>query len=210
MNYRIKSLSELGKEYNEEVASLYVEAFNNKMKIMSNDKEKLKRIFKDSFNDDMYYIALDGDEVIGIAACSNNKKRANKFNISILKKEFGVVKAVFYFGLLKAILEVPTARNEKEGYIESVATVYNYRGKGVATSLFNHIHKTCKYEKYILDVIHGNDNAKHLYENLGYNTYKVDKGLLLKIMNVEAMYLMEYVVEEESEVLEIENIELGI
>lgn len=192
MTYEIKRLDELQGDYREDVARLYVENFNNKMKVMSKDKDVLIRIFKESFIPSMYYVCMYKDELVGIAACSSITKRANTFNKDLFIEEFGQVKGRILLGLVNLILAKPNSRTEDEGYIESVATHTEHRGKGVATSLFRYIHENSGHKRFILDVIHGNDNAKQLYETIGYKLYHVDKSVVLKVMNVEAMYLMEY------------------
>lgn len=192
MSYEVKRLDEVEGDYRQDIAELYIENFKNKMTIMSKDNDVLIRIFKDTFIPSMYYVAMDSKKIVGIAACSSNTKRANVFNKQLFTREFGQVKGRFLLMLINAILTKPNARTCEEGYIESVATHKDYRGKGIATSLFNYIHENSGYKKFILDVIHGNDNAKHLYEKIGYSTYHIDKDLVLKAINVKAMYLMEF------------------
>lgn len=194
MKYEIKRLDEVEGDYRKDIAKLYIENFKNKMTIMSKDNDVLIKIFENTFVPSMYYVAMYEGKVVGIAACSSSTKRANVFNKQLFIKEFGQVKGRFLLMLVNAILAKPNARDLDEGYIESVATHEKHRGKGIATSLFKFIHENSGYKKFILDVIHGNDNAKHLYEKIGYNTYHIDKGFILKAINVKAMYLMEFTI----------------
>ncbi|MGG7177676.1 GNAT family N-acetyltransferase [Clostridium paraputrificum] len=192
MDYKIRRLDELEGDHRQAISQLYVEAFQNKMTIMSRDVEILARIFKDSFIPSMYYVCLDGDKIIGIIACSNSKQRANSFEKDVLIKEFGYIRGRIYIAMINSFLTTPNARTEDEGYIESLATHPDYRGKGIATALLDHAHNKSGYNKYILDVIHGNEGAKALYERIGYNTYKTEKGIFLKLLNIKELYYMEF------------------
>ena len=192
MQYQIKRLSEVKNYSKEELAKLYVESFKNKMGAVSKDSNILEKMFINSFNPNYYYVCLDGEKVIGMAACSTHLERSNFFNKKDLIDLLGRVKGNIALFLINAMLAKPNAKNETEGYIESVATHKDYRGQGIATALFNYIHENTHYNHYILDVIHGNDNAKHLYESLGYKVYKVETGIAYKMMKIKALYLMEY------------------
>ena len=192
MKYEIKRLSDL-KNYNkDELTKLYIESFKNKMGAVSKDSNILEKIFINSFNPKYYYVCLDGEKIVGIAACSTHLERANSFTKKELIDLLGVIKGNLALFLINAMLAKPSAKSETEGYIESVATHKDYRGQGIATALFKHIHENTSYNRYILDVIHGNDNAKHLYEDLGYEVYKVETGIAYKIMKIKALYFMEY------------------
>lgn len=192
MNYTIHKLSDLKTIDNNQLAKLYVESFKNKMGAVSKDPSELEQIFINSFKPNHYYVCLDGDKIIGMAACSNHLERANTFDRAEIIQLLGSFKGNIALFLINAMLGKPGVKKENEGYIESVATDPDYRGQGIATSLFTYIHSHTPYDRYVLDVIYGNDKAKALYQKLGYNVYHIDKGIALKMMNIKELYLMEY------------------
>jgi ribosomal protein S18 acetylase RimI-like enzyme len=58
------------------------------------------------------------------------------------------------------------------GSIEFVATAPEFRGKGAAFALIEHVMRTCGYSEYVLEVADTNAAALRLYERLGFREFR--------------------------------------
>ncbi|MGL5675045.1 MAG: GNAT family N-acetyltransferase [Cellulosilyticaceae bacterium] len=199
MQYEIKKLSEVENFDREQLSKLFVESFQNKMGAVSKDLKQLEEIFQHTFDPAYYYVCLDKKKIVGMAACSDAQGRGiffNKETKQAFVRRFGMIRGRIALLLASVMLTQPAVKEANEGYIETVATAPEYRGRGIATALIHHIHQATDYERYVLDVIQGNDGAKNIYEKLGYTVFKVETGIVYRLMKVEALYLMEFFKEE--------------
>lgn len=179
-NYKITKLSDLDKTYIDKTVKLFVDGFHNVITI-SEDKEILRQLFRSAIIPHMFYVCLHDEEVIGLLGYGNNEKRAVYFNKEICKKIFGEFKGSVICWQMNMIMGRPVVKGDTEGYIDFLTTHVNYRGKGIATQLIAYICKDMNYESYSLEVLSTNVNAKRLYENLGFETEKINKNIFVRL-----------------------------
>ncbi|KNF08330.1 hypothetical protein CLPU_8c00950 [Gottschalkia purinilytica] len=90
-SYKIMKLRDLDETYIYKTVKLFVDGFHNVITV-SKDKEILRQLFYSTIIPDMFYVCLDGEEVIGLLGYGNKQKRAVYFNKEICKKLFGKLK----------------------------------------------------------------------------------------------------------------------
>jgi len=168
----IRRMKGLSKCFDEEVTGVFVDAYYDLLSTIEKDKEKLVKVFKHTFVREVFYLALLNGKVVGMLACSTNRKRGLKFDRTIFIEHFGFFKGNFIYYSLRNEFETPLDYNNSTAYIEVVATTSEARGKGVATSLFNHVIKNTYYKEFILEVMDTNEKAKRIYERLGFEEFK--------------------------------------
>lgn len=79
------------------------------------------------------------------------------------------------------------------GTVEFVATSTEYRSKGVASSIINHIFETTPYNEYVLEVADTNEKAVRLYEKLGFSEFMRVKEKHSKQSGINNLLYLKYV-----------------
>ncbi|UVI27748.1 GNAT family N-acetyltransferase [Paenibacillus spongiae] len=132
---------------------------------------------------------LEG-EIVGILACSNNRRRAMTVDKPSLKQAFGFLKGNLAYDSLDKEFNAPLPFEDETGYIECVATSERARGKGVSTALFKHVMQELPYRNYILEVVDTNSTAIRLYKKLGFEEFKRKREKLSRLKGFkERIYL---------------------
>lgn len=153
------------------ISRIFVDGFYQWLHYFSKDKEKLTLAFSNMFNLDQFYIAIIDNEIAGITACTDGKKKSIKLIKKDIRKHIGFIRGVIAYYVLKKYLEnkpYPFPITEEMGSVEFVATAENYRSRGVASSIMKYIFDNTPYERYVLEVADTNTNAVNLYTGLGY------------------------------------------
>ena len=150
------------------MAEIFVISYYEELKLISDNIEKLIKIFRNSFISESFYIAFMDGEVAGFLATSDNKKRAIKISKRVLEQELGKIKGSIINYFLEKEFGLPIAYSDEITYIESVATHPEARGKGVATRLLDHIILKSGYSEFRLTVKDNNRGAISVYRNIGF------------------------------------------
>lgn len=157
-----------------DISKVFVDGFHQWLKFFSKDKEKLSKAFAHMFNLDVFYVAMDGDNVAGITACTDGRTPCVKLEKQPLRKHLGFIKGTTTLIILKKQFEekpYPFEIEKGMGTIEFVATSPKYRGRGVATAIINHIVSATPYSEYVLEVADTNETAVKLYQTLGFTEF---------------------------------------
>jgi ribosomal protein S18 acetylase RimI-like enzyme len=184
MSIEIKKMSGSNGITKNDVAGVFVEGYYNLLSSLCKDKNKLINAFENAVNENVFYIALDGDKPVGITACANNKGRALHLDKNNLKKNLGFIKGSMAYSFMKNEFNTPLAYPTNTAYIECVATIPEARGKGVATEMMKYILNEQLYDEYILEVADTNHTAKKIYEKLGFKEFERKKEKFAKIKGV--------------------------
>lgn len=174
MSYKIISANRTKENINDTISEIFVDGFFRWLKYFSKDKEKLKRAFAHMFNLEVFYAAMDGETVAGIAVLNDGTSPTVILNRKELQKHLGfVMGGITYKMLTREFVEkqYPFALKEREASIEFVATALPYRGKGVASAIIENFTKQPQYDSYVLEVADTNENAVQLYEKLGFHEF---------------------------------------
>lgn len=164
----IKNLADIEHEIHTEISMVFVDAYYNDLKSISDDREKLVRIFKNAFIPEAFYVALMDGHVAGILACSTNQTRAISLDKADLVANIGFLKGNLVYLMMEKEFHTPINYPDDTVYIESVATLSRARGKGVATKLLEHVIKKLPYREYRLSVKDNNKDALSIYEKHGF------------------------------------------
>lgn len=157
------------------ISEIFVEGFYQWLKFFSKDKIKLAHAFSHAFNADVFYVAVENDETLGFAACTDGIKHSIQLNQRELRQYLGFIMGTVAYRVLKKEFEdkpYPFEITQDMGTIEFVATSSKHRGKGVATQIIQHIHAHTPFKKYVLEVADTNINAIRVYKKLGYLVFK--------------------------------------
>lgn len=189
-NITIERMYNLDEKYRREITQIFVDGYYDSLTFLSKDKHGLIEAFEHVFVSDVFFVAFDGEKVVGILACSNNKNRAIHLQKKEFKKYFGLIKGTVAHYFMKRNFHEPLNYSDNMTYIECVATSAQARGKGVATHLMEYVYNQLPYTEYILEVVNDNTNAIRLYKKLGYKEFKRKKAKFPKLMGYEyAIYM---------------------
>lgn len=158
-----------------QMGRIFAEGFYQWLKYFTKDKEKLSRAMAHIFILDHFYLAVEGDKIAAITACTDGKSPPVKLDKKILCQTLGFVAGrMAYMMLSKHLVNHPYPFEvmPQTGSIEFVATAPEFRGKGVAYGLIEHIMNAASYREYILEVASNNTSAIRLYEKLSFVEFK--------------------------------------
>jgi len=122
---------------------------------------------------DQYYVAVADNKIAGMVACTDCRTLSVRLNKNELRKYLGFFKGSIAAIVLKKEFESPYENPAPEtGSIEFVGTASEFRGKGVASQIINHIIKNTAYREYLIkEVADTNTPAMNLYKKLGFTEY---------------------------------------
>lgn len=156
------------------IAKIFGEGFTQWLGFFSNDKAQVAKAFAHSFVLDQFYVAVIGEEVAGIAACTDCNTMSMCLDRKELRKHFGLYRGSIAGFVLKKEFEAPFLNQPSDsGSIEFVGTSSNYLGRGVASKILNHIIEHTSFREYLIEeVADTNIPAMNLYRKLGFEEYK--------------------------------------
>jgi len=164
--------SELTFDPRAQMAEIFAEGFYDQgIKFFSKDKAKLARAFAHMFILDGFYVALDGQTIMGFVGVAEKKPPPIKLDKRILIRGLGFLRGrLAYWGLNRFSVNnpYPFDMDTQTASIEFVATAPAYRGRGVATQLLTHAMQDFAFKKYVLEVVDTNPGAISVYEKLGF------------------------------------------
>ncbi|HEX6151159.1 hypothetical protein [Nocardioides sp.] len=80
-----------------QVADVFVDGYFDALSKISKDRERWSRALEPSFVPEVFYVARDGDEIVGIAACSTNQTRARRLSRHAMAEHLGRVRGTFAY-----------------------------------------------------------------------------------------------------------------
>ena len=152
-----------------DVARLFVEAYQHDLPFCKTPqaRERWAGALASAFVPEQVYVAVDGGEVLGMAACSHGAERALRPRAADLRRHLGPVRGTVLHAVMAPMFAKKLPWPETTAYIEAVATAERARGRGIASAVLAHLH-ALPFEAFMLDVGDANTGAKRLYERLGY------------------------------------------
>ncbi len=158
----------------ERAAEIFVDAYFDDLKDISDNKELLISIFARSLIISHFYGAFIDGNMIGIFALSDEKERSIKLDKKQIIKRLGFIKGTIVYTIMKKELEGKIQLNKPGVYIEAVATDPISQGKGIATMMMQYVINNFNHCE--LDVIDINTSAIRVYTKLGFQVYKEEKA----------------------------------
>ncbi|WP_165350382.1 GNAT family N-acetyltransferase [Xylanimonas protaetiae] len=188
-NVVVLPLTELPADRRAEVARVFAAAYATDLATISRDTERWAAALAPAFVADVCFVALDGDAVVGVAACSHGTTRALRLDPRALRRHLGVVRGTFASLAMGRTFHHRLPYPASTGYVECVATDPAARGRGVATTLMDHLH-ALPYDDFVLEVTDTNERARALYTRLGYTEHHRRRSRLPWLTGYrEALYL---------------------
>jgi ribosomal protein S18 acetylase RimI-like enzyme len=146
------------------ISEIFVDGFGKDLQLFSKQKEVLVNALEHMFTLEVFSVALQGEKIIGIGACTNGSRYSVYPKMNALIKHLGLIKGMFAYWILKHEFHKPLKRiGPKIASVEFIATDSNYRGKGVASALIHSFIAKPDYDEFILEVADTNVNAVKLY-----------------------------------------------
>ncbi|MDQ0230159.1 GNAT family N-acetyltransferase [Metabacillus malikii] len=187
----IKPMNRFDKDISREVAAVFVEGYEKDLAFLSNDREKLIDAFRKQICRDVFFVATIEDEIVGILACSTNKKRAITIDKTILRNSFGYIKGSFAYHFMEDEFNKKLDCGDDTCYIECVATAIKSRGKGVSIELMRYVLENEAFQRYYLEVVDTNAVALRLYKKLGFTEFKRTKESFSRMKGFKYRIYME-------------------
>lgn len=156
-----------------QMSEIFSEGFTQWLVFFSKDKNKIAKAFAHMFILDQFYVAVSGNKIAGMVACTDCRTQSVRLNKKELRKYLGFFKGSIAALVLKKEFESTFENPSQEtGSIEFVGTASEFRGKGVASQIIRHIIQETTYRKYLIkEVADTNTPAMNLYKKLGFEEY---------------------------------------
>ena len=177
----IRKLSELDEKQIEQSINVFVDGFYFTLSSFSKDREKLRKLFVNSFDTDMTYAYLQDGKALGFLGLATHQKRPTKLNETTFIKEFGGFSGKRLYKAASAAMEKPVAINPEDIFIDYIATSTEHRSKGIGKQLIEFIRNTLGHKHIELETYTKNTRAIAFYERLGFKAIRVKKSLMMRI-----------------------------
>jgi len=196
----IKKLSELDENQLNQAINVFIEGFYNIMSVISKDKEKLHRLFINSFDFDITYAYLQNGEAVGFLGLGNYQKRALNLNrdnfMNTLPETLPSFAGKSIYKSVYSSMCKPHAGNPHEIFIDFITTNPEYRSTGIGTKLIEFIRRDLGYKTIGLDVMTKNPRAKKFYERMGFKVIKTKLDLMTRLRGFGGRIIMKWEAEK--------------
>lgn len=152
------------------LATLLYDGYAAKASALRIDRETALAVLAEALNLDRCLVAVKEGAAVGVLGRVEGHARALEFPFSLLRRRFGVVRAVAYSLLLRFQPQKPD--DEREFVLEALAVAPNQRNRGIGTLLLRQGEAYARergYRTVGLDVTDSNHGAIRLYSRLGYS-----------------------------------------
>jgi ribosomal protein S18 acetylase RimI-like enzyme len=156
------------------MSAIFADGFTQWLGFFSKDRNKIAKAFAHIFVLNQFYLAMYGDKVAAMAACTDGTELSVRLNTKQLIKYLGYYKGILAGLILKREFQVPFKNLAGDKCsIEFVGTALEFRGQGAASQVITYILENKSYKEYLIEeVADTNIPAMKLYEKLGFKEYK--------------------------------------
>jgi ribosomal protein S18 acetylase RimI-like enzyme len=186
----IKKLSELDENQVNQSFDVFVEGFYNVFSSISKDKEKLHKLFKNSFDYDITYTYLQDGEAVGFLGLADYKKRPLKLDKDVFLETMGGLAGKMSYKMMSAVLQKPYAFNPEVIYVDYLATSPEYRSKGIGKQLIEFVRDALGYRQIQLEVFSKNARAIAFYERIGFKKIKIQSNIITMLQGFGKLITM--------------------
>lgn len=172
--FTVERADTLKKDPREQMSVIFADGFTQWLEFFSKDKNLIAKAFAHMFVLDQFYVAVAGDEIAGIASCTDCKTLAVRLNARELRKHLGFIKGTIAgIAVKKEFEQLSDNPPIDTGSIGFVGTSSKFRGQGAASQIIRHLIKNTPYHTYLIEeVADTNLAAMNLYQKLGFQEYK--------------------------------------
>ncbi len=155
------------------LAALLYEGYARKAAALHVDRDEAVAILAEALELDRCLIAANGGLPVGVVGLVEGRARALDFPLVLVRRHFGLVRAVAY----SLLLSVRKWSRPAEGELmfEALAVSPHDRNRGIGTRLVEHVERYARekgYRSVGLEVTDSNSTAIRLYSRLGYTIVK--------------------------------------
>lgn len=155
------------------IAKAIANSYKEELSVLSKHQESLIEVFEYGIHTERFWIWLEGYQVLGIAACSDNSGRAFTPDRKKCIKNFGLIRGLIASFIFNSEFAKTLPYPKTTGYIEFVGVLDSARGRGISKKILLEIIKQSgQYDEFLLDVMDNNSAALKTYEKLGFREYK--------------------------------------
>lgn len=157
------------------VAEIFFETFEGKTSKIFGDKNKAVAFVSACLRDDRTLVAFKDGVAVGFAGLEYDKKSFIDAGLQQTVRIFGLgtLRVVLFGGIF-----LLTRARQNEIHLESIAVSSSEQGKGIGSKLIQATidHAISKgFSQIKLEVIETNQEARKLYEKIGFKEFKVQK-----------------------------------
>ena len=175
----VVKLSELDDNQLDQAVNVFIEGFYNTLQGITKDKEKLQKLFRNSFDGNMTYAYLQDGEAVVFLGLADYQKRPIKLNEETFLEVLGERTGKMAYKAVSASMEKIIAQSPDEIWIDYIATNPERRSMGIGKKLIEYIRDNLGYKYIGLVVYSKNPRAKAFYEREGFKTVSVKANLLV-------------------------------
>ena len=177
----IVKVSELEDNQLNQAVDVFIEGFYNTLKSVTKDKEKIRKLFIDSFDSDMTYAYLHDGSVLGFLGLADHQKRPIKLNKEIFIEVLGGFAGKMAYRSVSAAMEKIIVHDPDEILIDYIAAHPQHRSEGIGKKLIEYVHDNLSYKYIRLIVYSNNPRAISFYERAGFKTVSVKANLMVML-----------------------------
>ena len=174
------------------MAGLIVRAFRDDFIRLSKDMDRIARTLQNGIDVERFFIAMDGNEPVGVIACADCRGRAVTVRKADCRKHLGIIKGTVAEMFMAREFSRPLRYPLTTGYIEFVAVAQSARKQGLATKMLRAVMAQTDYREYMLDVSDTNPAAQKCYLKYGFTEVARVKARCAKLKNYNAKVYMKY------------------
>ena len=171
---RIVKASLLKRNIQKQMSKIFVDCYYNYFKRFCTDKEKLYKIFKNSFNLNMFYCVLLDDMLIGFSSISDGFVSPIKLNRFKMYYYLGLSLGKRMYKYLKTIFidrDYAFEIDSECAMLEFISIKEDYRNKKIGYTLVNHVMCDNEYKRYLAKVGDNNISARKILNNIGFELF---------------------------------------
>lgn len=177
---QLRILHSLEEQHVRSAIAIFWEAFAEKFHIGFSNADQVYRLFHDSLNRDNCIVAFRDDELLGILTHHTTRGEFFDLRVGALFGRFWPWRALRIALNLLFLNESP---KPDEFIVSSISVSAESRGLGVGTELMNAAEELARElgkKLMSLDVAGHNNDARRLYERLGYRVTATSRGRLIR------------------------------
>lgn len=183
----------LPERYRRDAAELFFEGFREKLGPILRSDEKAVSAFAADENPEYSIAAIQSGSLVGICSVSYGEGEFFDLTLSTFVREFGLLRGTVKLAVLAVLFRERPKRGELliDGIVVSCAS----RGLGIGSRLLDAAFALAMEKgrtKVTLEVVDTNDDARRLYERLGFTPVRTERTPYLKrFMGFSAVTKME-------------------
>ncbi len=172
MGITVRKVDERSQLAQKQIAEIVLDAYWEQISLLCSNRAKMIEAMQTGYNAEFFYIAYDGEDAVGVAACSPPGSRAVTVDPEYICRVLGNELGPMASEIMKSEFGTPLDFGPDSSYIEFVGTVKIAQGKGVASAITKAILETTPYKRLVLEVVDTNTAAIRLYTKFGFKEFE--------------------------------------